>query len=87
MYFPSLVHVFSISVAVYDTFILVSEPKPTGFSGMYRFGIPWLGRGLLIAEGDRWARSRRLLTPAFHFDILKPYVGVYNDAAEKFMVN
>lgn len=64
-----------------------SEPKPTGFSGMYRFGIPWLGRGLLISGGERWARSRRLLTPAFHFDILKPYVGVYNEAAEKMMAN
>ena len=42
----------------------------------------WLiGRGLLIANGKRWARARRLLTPAFHFDILRPYIKVYNDAA------
>ncbi|XP_052286014.1 cytochrome P450 4F6-like isoform X2 [Dreissena polymorpha] len=64
-----------------------SEPKPTGFSGMYRFGLPWLGPGLLIAEGARWSRSRRLLTPAFHFDILKPYVQVYNEAVQKLIVN
>ncbi|XP_053389637.1 ultra-long-chain fatty acid omega-hydroxylase-like [Mercenaria mercenaria] len=64
-----------------------SEPKPTSFGGMYRFGLPWLGRGLLIADGARWARSRRLLTPAFHFDILKPYVDIYNEAAEKLMDN
>ncbi|KAL4221625.1 hypothetical protein ACF0H5_019882 [Mactra antiquata] len=64
-----------------------SEPKPTSFSGMYRFGIPWLGKGLLIANGARWARSRRLLTPAFHFDILKPYVPVYNNAVDKMMMN
>ncbi|KAL3861960.1 hypothetical protein ACJMK2_007967 [Sinanodonta woodiana] len=57
-----------------------SEPKPTGFGGSYRHGIPWLGRGLLIADGARWARARRLLTPAFHFDILKPYVAISNDA-------
>ncbi|XP_076452062.1 cytochrome P450 4F12-like isoform X4 [Babylonia areolata] len=57
------------------------EPKP----GMYRFGEPWLGLGLLLANGDRWARSRRLLTPAFHFDILKPYVAISNAAVEKFI--
>ena len=53
---------------------------------MYRHGLPWLGKGLLIAGGNRWARSRRLLTPAFHFDVLKPYMEVYNSCAEQAMV-
>ncbi|XP_048238893.1 leukotriene-B4 omega-hydroxylase 3-like isoform X1 [Haliotis rufescens] len=57
-----------------------SEPKP--MAGAYQFAVPWLGEGLLIASGQRWARSRRLLTPAFHFDILKPYMEVYNKAAD-----
>ncbi|KAK3587339.1 hypothetical protein CHS0354_011320, partial [Potamilus streckersoni] len=64
-----------------------SEPKPTGFAGGYRFGLPWLGRGLLIADGTRWARSRRLLTPAFHFDVLKPYIDVYNNASDLLLEN
>ncbi|KAL3862090.1 hypothetical protein ACJMK2_008084 [Sinanodonta woodiana] len=64
-----------------------SEPKPTGFGGGYRFALPWLGRGLLIADGTRWARSRRLLTPAFHFDILKPYIHVYNNATDLLLEN
>ncbi|KAK6177634.1 hypothetical protein SNE40_015694 [Patella caerulea] len=59
-----------------------SEPKPRGIGGAYEFAIPWLGEGLLLAGGKRWARSRRLLTPAFHFDILKPYVKIYNEAAD-----
>ena len=57
------------------------DPKPIGFGGAYRHALPWLGEGLLIAGGKRWARSRRLLTPAFHFDILKPYIGVYKECA------
>ena len=39
---------------------------------------PWLGEGLLIAGGEKWRRNRRLLTPAFHYSILRPYVAVYN---------
>jgi cytochrome P450 family 4 subfamily B polypeptide 1 len=48
---------------------------------IYNALIPWLGRGLLVANGARWARSRRLLTPAFHFDILRPYAGVFTDCS------
>lgn len=44
------------------------------------------GDGLLISDGKKWERNRRLLTPAFHFDILKPYVQIYNDVTEIFLV-
>jgi len=54
---------------------------------MYRLLVPWLGRGLLIANGDKWFRSRRLLTPAFHFGVLKPYVQVYNECAQILIVS
>nr|QQL94723.1 cytochrome P450 4f3-like protein [Lateolabrax maculatus] len=39
---------------------------------------PWLGQSLLISNGEEWSRKRRLLTPAFHFDILKNYVAKFN---------
>ncbi|XP_067683746.1 ultra-long-chain fatty acid omega-hydroxylase-like [Haliotis asinina] len=59
-----------------------TEPKAKGFGGPYSALLPWLGEGLLVAGGQRWYRSRRLLTPAFHFDILKPYVDVSNNAID-----
>lgn len=44
------------------------------------------GKGLLIANGERWFRNRRLITPAFHFDLLKPYIYVYNQCTEILLV-
>uniref|UniRef100_A0A671QFM6 Docosahexaenoic acid omega-hydroxylase CYP4F3-like n=1 Tax=Sinocyclocheilus anshuiensis TaxID=1608454 RepID=A0A671QFM6_9TELE len=46
----------------------------------YGFMKPWLGHCLLLQNGQEWSRHRRLLTPAFHFDILKKYVHIFNQS-------
>ncbi|KAK2154530.1 hypothetical protein LSH36_266g02045, partial [Paralvinella palmiformis] len=48
---------------------------------IYKFLEPWLGEGLLLSNGKKWSRNRRLLTPAFHFDILQPYVMVFSQSS------
>lgn len=40
------------------------------------------GDSLLISNGERWSRKRRLLSPAFHFDVLKSYVATFNTSAD-----
>ena len=55
--------------------LLLKEPK----SKIYDFLLPWLGEGLLISEGNKWFRNRKLLTPAFHYSILRNYVSIYNN--------
>uniref|UniRef100_M3XK59 Cytochrome P450, family 4, subfamily T, polypeptide 8 n=1 Tax=Latimeria chalumnae TaxID=7897 RepID=M3XK59_LATCH len=38
------------------------------------------GEGLLVSNGQNWFRHRRMLTPGFHYDILKPYVKLTADS-------
>ncbi|XP_063448040.1 cytochrome P450 4F2-like [Mytilus trossulus] len=64
-----------------------SEPKAIGMGGAYSMMKSWLGDGLLISSGKKWERNRRLITPAFHFGILKPYVSIYNSSTDKFLNN
>lgn len=44
----------------------------------YNFLSGWIGQGLLVNIPTAWRPRRKLLTPAFHYDILKDFVGVYN---------
>ncbi|XP_053326243.1 cytochrome P450 4B1-like [Spea bombifrons] len=55
------------------------DPKtPTG----YNFLVPWIGKGLLVLSGDTWFHHRRLLTPGFHYDVLKPYIQLFSDSTK-----
>ena len=48
--------------------------------------ITQIGDGLIKSDGVKWKRHRKMLTPAFHFDILKQYVPVCNEVSHKLQV-
>ncbi|XP_029959279.1 cytochrome P450 4T8 [Salarias fasciatus] len=53
----------------------------------YRFLVPWIGNGLLVSAGQKWFRHRRLLTPGFHYDVLKPYAKLMSESVEQMLDN
>ncbi|XP_035672222.1 cytochrome P450 4F12-like [Branchiostoma floridae] len=63
-----------------ETVKLILSNKTRKTEWVYRFFRPWLGDGLLLSDGPKWQRNRRLLTPAFHFDILKHYVKLFSES-------
>ncbi|XP_044742676.1 cytochrome P450 4C1-like [Chrysoperla carnea] len=38
---------------------------------------PWLGDGIFLSKGSHWRETRKLVTPAFHFDILQKFFEVF----------
>nr|AHY35317.1 cytochrome P450 CYP4F [Marphysa sanguinea] len=56
-----------------------SGPK---FELAYSLMAQWIGKGILTSDGPHWFRNRRLLTPAFHFEVLKPYTEVFHQTVK-----
>uniref|UniRef100_A0A670II11 Cytochrome P450 family 4 subfamily B member 1 n=1 Tax=Podarcis muralis TaxID=64176 RepID=A0A670II11_PODMU len=58
------------------------DPKPLITQD---FLIPWIGRGLLVLNGPKWQQHRKLLTPGFHYNILKPYVTLMAESVKEML--
>ncbi|XP_068426099.1 cytochrome P450 4T8 [Clinocottus analis] len=75
---------FFCFVAIHDpdyvkTVLASTEPKD---NVSYGFIMQWIGEGLLVSQGPKWFRHRRLLTPGFHYDVLKPYTKLMSDSTK-----
>ncbi|XP_050664770.1 cytochrome P450 4C1-like isoform X1 [Leptidea sinapis] len=69
-----------------DIEIILTHTKNIAKNKPYEFMTPWLGTGLLISSGSKWHKRRKILTPAFHFDVLKSFARVFEESS-RVMVN
>uniref|UniRef100_A0A0D9S7D2 Cytochrome P450 family 4 subfamily A member 11 n=1 Tax=Chlorocebus sabaeus TaxID=60711 RepID=A0A0D9S7D2_CHLSB len=56
-----------------------SDPRVHDFC---RYVAPWIAICLAHREQQTWFQHRQMLTPAFHYDTLKPYVGLMADSMQ-----
>ncbi|XP_035784723.1 probable cytochrome P450 4ac1 isoform X1 [Anopheles albimanus] len=58
---------------------LLSSQRLIGKSLIYHLTHEFLGIGLLNSAGSKWQHRRRILTPAFHFNILPSFLLTFQD--------
>ncbi|KAL3269990.1 hypothetical protein HHI36_009046, partial [Cryptolaemus montrouzieri] len=67
--------------------IFMGTRKHSSKSDMYLLLFEFMRDGLIMSKGEKWMRRRKLLTPAFHFNILKDFLNVFNEQTEVFIEN
>lgn len=77
-YHAVLSHPKDIEVILSSTEVLLKR-------GIYDFLRPWLGDGLLTSYSTKWHTHRKMITPSFHFQILKEFLGNMNKTSSKFV--
>lgn len=65
---------------------IVNNPK-FGKSNEYDLVKPWLGDSMLLNEGEKWHKKRKMITPAFHFQILERFIPMFVEQTEVFIEN
>lgn len=63
--------------------LILSNPAHNTKGQVYDLLHNWLKHGLLTSSGFKWQTRRKILTPAFHFNILQQYVQVFNEEADE----
>lgn len=68
-----------------ETEALLSSAKLIDKSLIYKFLYPFMGVGLLNSTGQKWFHRRKILTAAFHFNILPKFLVTFQEECEKLL--
>ncbi|XP_053613678.1 cytochrome P450 4C1-like isoform X1 [Plodia interpunctella] len=68
-----------------DIEAVISSPKHNMKGPMYSFLKPWLWDGLLLSSGLKWHQRRKILTPAFHFNILRQFLTIMEENCSRML--
>jgi len=58
---------------------ICSSSKYIDKATQYRFFHKWLGSGLLTSTNPKWRKHRKMITPAYHFQILEQFIDVFEN--------
>ncbi|KZC13846.1 PREDICTED: cytochrome P450 4C1-like [Dufourea novaeangliae] len=62
---------------------ILGNPKSTQKSSIYNLLLPWFNTGLLTSAGRKWQERRKILTPAFHFNVLQQFADIFIEDSER----
>ncbi|NP_001352288.1 cytochrome P450 4C1-like [Mycetomoellerius zeteki] len=65
-----------------DMEAILNNMKHINKSMIYDILLPWFNTGLLTSGGAKWQSRRKILTPAFHFNILQHFVEILIEESE-----
>ncbi|XP_061174813.1 cytochrome P450 4F12-like [Saccostrea echinata] len=79
---PTDAFLMTVHPATVRSVLSGTDPKDEFSYSLMR---PWIGDGLLLSSGKKWDRNRRMLTPAFHQEVIRNYVKIFYQSAQELL--
>lgn len=85
IYRIKIFHIYHYMIAdpkVYRT-VLSDTVHHLNKNSFYEFLKIWMRNGLIVSGGEYWRQHRKIVAPAFHFNMLEQFVNVFDRQSQK----